>query len=64
LLDEKKVDYFEVDVEDPKKRALMVQRTKGRHTVPQILIDGVHIGGYDDLAALERAGKLDQMLGI
>lgn len=62
MLDEKKVEYFEVDVEDPKKRAMMVQRTKGRHTVPQIFIDGVLIGGYDEMAALDRDGKLDQML--
>jgi glutaredoxin 3 len=42
----------------------MVQRSGGRQTVPQIFIDGEHIGGSDDLYALERAGKLDAKLGI
>jgi len=64
LLDEKNVEYFEVDVEDPKKRQMMVQRTKGHYTVPQIFIDGEYIGGYDKLSALDRDGKLDKMLGI
>jgi glutaredoxin 3 len=43
-------------------RAEMLQRASGRNTVPQIFINGQHIGGSDDLAALERAGKLDPML--
>ena len=43
-------------------RAEMIQRASGRTTVPQIFIDDVHVGGSDDLAALERAGKLDPML--
>jgi glutaredoxin 3 len=45
------------------KRAEMVQRANGRTTVPQIFIDGAHIGGSDDLAALEREGRLDALLG-
>ena len=40
----------------------MMSRANGRHTVPQIFIDGKHIGGCDDLYALERAGKLDPLL--
>ncbi|WP_374942487.1 glutaredoxin 3 [Sphingomonas sp.] len=44
-------------------RAEMIQRANGRTTVPQIFIDGRHIGGSDDLAALDRAGKLDPLLG-
>ena len=40
----------------------MMERAEGRHTVPQIFIDGVGIGGSDELAALERSGKLDGML--
>ena len=64
LLDEKNVEYFEVDVEDPKKRQMMVQRTKGHYTVPQVFIDGEYIGGYDKLSALDRDGKLDNLLGI
>ena len=42
----------------------MMQRANGRHTVPQIFIDDHHVGGSDDLAALERDGKLDGMLGL
>lgn len=44
------------------QRQEMIQRANGRTTVPQIFIDGRHIGGSDDLAALDRAGKLDPML--
>ena len=40
----------------------MIQRANGRTTVPQIFIDGQHVGGCDDLFALERAGKLEQLL--
>ena len=43
-------------------RAEMLERAGGRNTVPQIFINGHHVGGSDDLAALERAGKLDPML--
>ena len=53
-------DYV-VDMGGPKK-AEMIQRTGGRTTVPQIFIDGQHIGGCDDLMALESRGKLDELL--
>jgi glutaredoxin 3 len=46
---------------DPARRAEMMERT-GRRTVPQIYIGGVHVGGYDDLVVLERAGKLEPLL--
>lgn len=46
---------------DPRARAIMISRT-GSRTVPQIFIDDVHVGGFDDLVALDRAGKLDEML--
>lgn len=49
-----------VDLE-PGRRAEMIERT-GRRTVPQIYIGTVHVGGYDDLVALDRAGKLDPLL--
>lgn len=62
LLADKKVAFEETNVMNPMKRAQMTQRAKGRHTVPQIFIDGAHIGGYDQLAALDRAGKLDLLL--
>lgn len=47
--------------QDPDQRALMMERT-GRRTVPQIYIGQTHVGGYDDLAALDRAGKLTALL--
>ncbi len=63
LLETKGVPYEETDVSgDPAMRAAMMQRAKGRHTVPQIFIDGRHIGGCDELHALDRAGKLDPLL--
>lgn len=63
LLDSKSVEYTEFNVMiDPNKRAEMTQRSMGGRTVPQIFIDGTPIGGFDDLNALERTGKLDPML--
>lgn len=62
LLDAKGAAYEEMDVMmDDKKRTEMRERAR-RQTVPQIFINGEHIGGSDELAALERAGKLDAML--
>ena len=63
LLDMKKIafDEYPVDGGGPKKDE-MIQRAGGRMTVPQIFIGGKHIGGCDDLMALERDGKLDGML--
>lgn len=63
MLDMKKIDYREIAVDrggPPKEE--MVQRASGRSTVPQIFIDGRHIGGCDDLMALEYGGKLDALL--
>jgi len=54
------IEKVRVDL-DPGRRSEMMQRT-GRRTVPQIYIGGVHVGGYDDLVVLERAGKLEPML--
>ena len=63
LLRAKGLDYEEIDVGfDPDKRADMVQRAGGLRTVPQIFIHGHHVGGYDELAALEREGKLNDWL--
>jgi glutaredoxin 3 len=65
LLSRKGVTFENIDVMmQPEKRDEMVKRAGGRSTVPQIFIDGQHVGGSDDLAALDRAGKLDPMLGI
>ena len=63
LLDSKGVTYTEHKIDgDDAARAKMVQRTGGPKSVPQIFIDGTHLGGCDDLFALERAGKLDPLL--
>ncbi len=63
LLEGKGVAYSEVDVSmDAHKRDEMVERAGGRRTVPQIFIGSTHVGGYADLAALDRAGKLDALL--
>ena len=65
LLHKKGVDYVNIDViEDSAKRDEMIARAGGRQTVPQIFIDGEHIGGSDELFALERAGTLDAKLGV
>ena len=52
----------EQDVSDPTERQKMMDLTGGMRTVPQIFINGTHVGGYDDLAALERKGELDPLL--
>ena len=63
LLDRKGIAYTEIDVSgNPAKRQEMLSRANGRWTVPQIFIGTTHVGGSDDLHALERAGKLDQLL--
>lgn len=63
LLKQKGVDFVEIDVDgDRDARDAMMARSDGRHTVPQIFINDVGVGGSDELAALERAGKLDAML--
>ncbi|MBN9364983.1 MULTISPECIES: glutaredoxin 3 [unclassified Devosia] len=62
LLDEKGVSYEEVDADDPDVRLAMVQRANGRRTVPQIFVGETHVGGYDDMAALDRRGQLDPLL--
>jgi len=63
LLTSKDVSFVEIDVmSDPSRRSEMMDRAKGGRTVPQIFIDDTHVGGSDDLYALERAGKLDALL--
>ncbi len=64
LLGQKGIDFHEYDVSmDPGERARMRERANGGHTVPQIFIDDRHIGGCDDMVALDRQGKLDPLLG-
>ena len=63
LLDAKDVEYEEYELTwGSPLREEMIQRANGRTTVPQIFIDGQHVGGCDDLFALERDGRLDQYL--
>lgn len=63
LLEKKGQAYEEIDVSyDAPKREEMTQKAGGARTVPQIWINGTHVGGCDDLYALDRAGKLDPML--
>jgi len=56
------IEKIRIDLE-PARRSEMMEKT-GRRTVPQIYIGEIHVGGYDDLAALDRAGKLDALLAL
>ncbi len=63
LLRKKGAAFTEVDIQKhPERRAEMIQKSGGRSTVPQIFIGGTHVGGCDDIHALDGAGKLDPML--
>jgi glutaredoxin 3 len=65
LLTAKGIEFKEIDVGmDSVLKQEMITRAKGRYTVPQIFIDGLGIGGSDELADIERAGKLNSMLGL
>ena len=63
LLTQKGVSFSEIDVlADPDRKSEMIQRANGGRTVPQIFIGEIHVGGCDELYALDRAGKLDPSL--
>jgi glutaredoxin 3 len=63
LLKRKGIDFAEIDLTGSRERRQeMIERANGRMTVPQIFIGAVHVGGCDELHALERAGKLDPLL--
>ncbi|UWR22502.1 glutaredoxin 3 [Sulfitobacter sp. S190] len=63
LLNQKGVNFAEVDVlANPDRKPEMIQRANGGRTVPQIFVGETHVGGCDDLFALEKAGKLDALL--
>jgi glutaredoxin 3 len=62
LLKRKGVSYEEIRVDFDRKRRREMERLSGRHTVPQIFIGDLHIGGYDDMAALDRQGRLVALL--
>ncbi len=64
MLKNKQVDYEEIRIDtDHEAMQVMMQRSR-RNTVPQIFIDEYHVGGYDYMAALEMAGRLDELLGV
>ena len=62
LFKRKNQPFKEINAEDDEVREAMIAKAGGRRTVPQIFINGQHVGGCDDLYALDRAGKLDAML--
>ncbi len=62
LLQKKKAGYQEIDASDEKIREDMIKKSGGKRTVPQIFINGTHVGGSDDLYALESNGELDKLL--
>jgi glutaredoxin 3 len=65
LLQRKGIAFVDIDIAQmPERRDEMIRRADGRSTVPQIFINGEHVGGCDDLVALDRAGRLDAKLGI
>ncbi len=64
LFARKGVSFREIKIDDsPEQRDIMLQRSGGRRTVPQIFIGERHVGGFDDMAALDRKGELDALLG-
>lgn len=64
LLDNKGVSYAVVDVGTDRSLWRELRQRSQRHTVPQVFIDGVAVGGFDDLVQLEREGRLDALLGL
>ncbi len=65
LLVRKGVAFLEIDIEaEPGARATMVQRAGGRTSVPQIFVGATHVGGYDDLSALDRQGRFDALVAV
>jgi glutaredoxin 3 len=65
LLERKGAAFTEIDIiEEPARRAEMIRRAGGRTSVPQIFINGEHVGGSDELTTLDRAGELDAKLGM
>ena len=64
LLNKKGVQFTEIDVtEDQEMRVKLVEMSGGRKTVPQIFVDGISYGGFSDIDALDKEGKLDSIIG-
>lgn len=65
LLQSKGVEWKEIDLmSEPARREEMLTRADGRYTVPQIFVNGSGLGGFDEISALDRQGKLDEILGL
>jgi glutaredoxin 3 len=64
LLREKGAAFREIDISGNDHEREEMMRRSGRRTVPQIFVGSTHVGGFDDLSALDRAGKLDALLGL
>ena len=64
LLKRKGVEFSEIQIDNHRRLRKEMERLSGRSTVPQIFIEGRHVGGYDDMASLDRQGLLDPMLGL
>lgn len=63
LLNKKEISFNEIEIDvKPELRSTMIERAKGKSTVPQIFINGLHVGGCDDLFALESKNQLDNLL--
>ncbi len=63
LFVQKGVEFREIDItNDPEQRQIMLEKAAPRRTVPQIFIDGQSVGGFDDIRALDEAGKLDPLI--
>ncbi|MCB1757780.1 MAG: glutaredoxin 3 [Gammaproteobacteria bacterium] len=62
LLDAKQISYTLINVDRDAEKRTEMENLSGRYTVPQIFFGDRHIGGYDDLSALERSGELDQVI--
>ena len=64
LLDDKGISYKEIDISsDPELRGQMMTKANGSRTVPQIFINGAHLGGFSDLYSLQQSGTLDKLFG-
>lgn len=63
LLNQKGYPFEEIDVSDPTARESLLKKANGRRTVPQIFIGALHVGGFDDLSALNLSGELDRLMG-
>ena len=62
LLDSKHIKYVHIDVTDDREQETIMKARSGAHTVPQVFINGQSVGGYDDIAALDVSGELNQLL--